>query len=159
ALTYHSMMLQIGFNRVNISAIFETISGGIVQTAHSVTMLFAAGVVILSIIFYYSWKRFRNYTSPQIFRLNFLPPYEEIENFIVNARAGNIDWKLLARDATVSMTKKGLRSTAKLSVTIKDQTKELAKKGIDKTKEKTKQLKQKILDLRKDEDDYDNDDF
>ncbi|MHA1124978.1 MAG: hypothetical protein ACTSO7_08255 [Candidatus Heimdallarchaeota archaeon] len=159
ALTYHSMMLQIGFNRVNISAIFETISGGIVQTAHSVTMLFAAGVVIISIILYYSWKRFKNYTSPQIFRLNFLPPYDEIENFVVNARAGNIDWKLLARDATVSIAKKGLRSTAKLSVTIKDQSKELARKRIEKTKEKTRQLKQKILDLRKDEDDYDNDDF
>jgi len=58
-----------------------------------------------------------------------------------------------------TLAKKGLRSTAKLSVTIKDQSKELAKKGIDKTKEKTRRLKQKILDLRKDKDDYDNDDF
>lgn len=159
ALTYHSMMLQIGFNRVNISAIFETISGGIVQTAHSVTMLFAAGVVILSIIFYCSWKRFRNYTSPQIFRLNFLPPYEEIENFIVNARTGSIDWKLLARDATVSMAKKGLRSTAKLSVTIKDQSKELAKKGIDKAKDKTKQIGRKIRGLSEEEKEYEDDGF
>ena len=159
ALSFHSMILQIGFNRENISAIFETLSGGIVQTAHSITMLFAAVVVIISIIFYYSWKRFRNYTSPQIFRMNFLPPYEEIENFVVNARAGNIDWKLFARDATVSMAKKGLRSTAKLSVIIKDQSVELAKKGIDKAKEKTRQLRQKILESRKDEEDYDDDDF
>ncbi|MFW9923286.1 MAG: hypothetical protein ACFFDW_08390 [Candidatus Thorarchaeota archaeon] len=158
ALAYHSMLLQIGFNNTNIANIFTGISGGIVQSGHCITMIFSAIVVLISIIFYYSSKRFRAYTSPQIFRFNFLPPFEDVEKFIVDAKAGNIDWKILARDATVSLAKKGLSSTARLSLSVKDQSIEYAKKGYGIVKEKTKQIGQKIKDKVTDED-IEDDDF
>ncbi len=152
ALAYHSMILQIGFNRENISAIFDMIPGGIVQTAHSISLLFAVIVVIFSIILYYSSNRFRNYTSPKIFRLNFLPPYEDVERFVVDARSGNINWTIFARDVTINLAKKGLSATTRISVSAKEQSIDLAKKGIDvvKTKasttiEKAKKWGQKFI--------------
>jgi len=147
ALAYHSMILQIGFNSINIEqvlSVFESI--GIVQIAHSFSMIFAALVVILSIIFYASSTRFKMYTSPQIYRLNFLPPYEQVEKFVVDARAGRIDWKLFAREATVKLAKKGLTASADIGVSVKDQSVELAKKGVDVIKTKASSVVDRVRD-------------
>ncbi|NHJ03805.1 MAG: hypothetical protein EAX90_03210 [Candidatus Heimdallarchaeota archaeon] len=161
ALANHSVILQIGFNRANISAIFVGFPGGVVQTAHSLTMLFAALAVVIIIILNYASKRFKSYLKPKIFRLNFLPPYEDVENFVINAKSGNINWKLFARDATISLAKKGVSATTQITVSAKDQTIDLAKKGIEivKTKassvvEKTKKWGQRFLSEEEEEIEY-----
>ncbi|MHA1155537.1 MAG: hypothetical protein ACTSQK_05460, partial [Candidatus Heimdallarchaeota archaeon] len=105
ALAFHSMVLQIGFNKENINQILLFKEVGVVQIGHSITMVFAAIVVIFSIILYSSSNKFKNYTSPQIYRLNFLPPYEDVEKFVVDAKAGRINWKMFAREASVTLAK------------------------------------------------------
>lgn len=168
ALANHSIILQIGFNKENIEAIF-TLQSGVVQTAHCFTMIFATITVLIIIILKYSSKRFQSYLTPRIFRLNFLPPYEDVEKFVVDARSGNIDWKVFARDATISLARKGMSATAQLSVSAKEQTIDLARKGVDtvKTKakslaEKTKNWRQRMLSKDDDSDsleEFDEDDF
>ena len=152
ALANHSIILQIGFNRENIKAIF-VLPSGVVQTAHCFTMIFVTITTIIILILRYSSKRFQSYLTPRIFRLNFLPPYEDLEKFVIDARSGNLDWKLFARDATISLARKGISATAQLSVSAKDQTIDLARKGVGvvKTKaktlaERTKNWRQRMLD-------------
>ncbi len=82
ALSYHSMVLKIGFSPGSIEEILFFKNVGVVQIGHSITMIFATVVVILSIILYSSSSKFKSYTSPQIYRLNFLPPYEDVEKFV-----------------------------------------------------------------------------
>ena len=127
-------------------------------------MLFAALVVIVAIIAFYSSTRFKNYTAPKIYRLDFLPPYEEVEQFIVNARSGNINWKIFARDATIKLAKKGLTKTTKLSVSAKELSVDLAKKGAQVVKTKAESILKKTKrwghkgkendELMEDEDDF-----
>ncbi|MHA1462659.1 MAG: hypothetical protein ACTSQ0_06295 [Candidatus Heimdallarchaeota archaeon] len=143
ALAFHSMVLQIGFNKENINQILLFKEVGVVQIGHSITMVFAAIVVIFSIILYSSSNKFKNYTSPQIYRLNFLPPYEDVEKFVVDAKAGRINWKMFAREASVTLAKKGLSASADIGVSVKEQSIELAKKGVDVVKTKASSVIEK----------------
>jgi hypothetical protein len=165
ALSFHAIILQIGFNKNNYTAIFQNLSGGVVQSAHSFTLFFAALVVGGAIMFYYLSNRFFMYASPEIYRLQFLPTYEEIEQFIVDAKEGNINWKLLARDATLSMARKGVRSTAEISVSAKDRVTELTKKGLGFLKEKAdtaiskaKEWREQLIAQEEEEDDWPDED-
>ena len=162
ALAYHSMILQIGFNRSSITTIFAKIPEGIVQSAHCVTIIFAAVIVIISIILYNRSKKFRFYSSPAIFRLSFLPEYDELERFIIDAKSGNINWKIFARDTTIKLAKKGGSATARLGISIKDQSVEFAKKSFDKVKGKASTLVDKAKNWRqnqKEEYTEEDDDF
>ncbi len=137
ALAYHNMVLQIVFNTDNIEQILFFDQVGVVQIGHSITMIFAALVVIFSVILYSSSSKFKSYTSPHIYRLNFLPPYEDVEKFVIDAKAGRINWKIFARDATVTLAKKGLSASTEIGVSVKEQSIDLAKKGMDVVKTKT----------------------
>ena len=164
ALAFHSMLLQIGFNKEIITTIFSNIQTGIVQTAHSIAMLFAAFVVLLSILLYYTSKKFRNYSSPKIYRLDFLPPYEDVEKFMIDAKAGNIDWMIFARDATLKLAKKGISASTKLSVSAKEQSVELAKRGIEIVKAKASEVientrKRLVERMNEKDDEYISDDL
>ena len=64
--------------------------------------------------------------------MNFMPPYEDVENFVIDARSGNINWAMFARDATIKLAKKGLGATTRISVSAKEQSIDLIKRGIEK---------------------------
>ncbi|MBD3189403.1 MAG: hypothetical protein GF308_02105 [Candidatus Heimdallarchaeota archaeon] len=137
AMAYHAMALQIGFKRVSVLKNIG-LTGGIVQTGHCVTLLFAAFIVLLSVAGYYLYARFREYSSPPIFRLSFLPPYEELESFFKKAKKGEINWGVFARDATVKVARRGIYATTNVSVSIKKQVVGVAKKGAEVIKDGTK---------------------
>ncbi|MEA2069978.1 MAG: hypothetical protein U9O98_01660 [Asgard group archaeon] len=146
AFGYHSVLLQIGVNRKVIAQIFEALPSGIMQTAFSITILSTGIIVLGSLLLYHTSNRFRNYTSPQIFRLHFLPPYEQLEKFVINAKTGEIDWKHFAKDASITLAKKGAVASSQLAEKSLQKLKEKTTSVMKKTKEWGKELLSKSSD-------------
>jgi hypothetical protein len=149
AMAYHTMILQLGFQRTVVFNVIN-LTSGIVQTGHSISLLFSAGMVIAALLLFRWSKRFELYASPPIFRLKILPTYDELDEFFTKAKNGEINWGIFARDATIKMAQKGVQATTKLGVSVKKQTIRIAKKGTDNLKEKTKSLVGKAASWTKD---------
>ena len=77
---------------------------------------FAIILIPLLIIYFlitYRWsERFRNYASPELYRFEFLPPFEELEERLERIKRGEDSWKTYANMVLKEGVKYGMKSTA-----------------------------------------------
>ena len=71
-------------------------------------------LLIIYFLFIYRWsKRFRSYASPELYRFEFLPPFEELEERIERIKRGEDSWKTYANMVLKEGVKFGVKSAAK----------------------------------------------
>lgn len=97
--------------------IFPEIFGNLdVGQAYRVLTLWVASLsVIISIISFLTWQRFRDYFQADIYRFEFLPPFEVLVDNLERLKSGEIDKKTLALNVMkfgVKTAARGARSAA-----------------------------------------------
>lgn len=70
-------------------------------------------LLIIYFLFTYRWsERFRNYASPELYRFEFLPPFEELEERLERIKRGEDSWKTYANMVLKEGVKFGMKSAA-----------------------------------------------
>ncbi len=115
ALGFHLIQLQVmGGLDSAFSAIFGALEFS--EVYHDVTMIFMVVVLILVMIFYII-QRGKGYWEPGIYRFDFLPPYDDLVDYLEKLKSGEIsktDLALTVGKKAVSAGGVGLFSAAKV---------------------------------------------
>jgi hypothetical protein len=111
ALGFHLIQLQVmgGF-----TAIFGTLEFS--EVYHNVTMIFMVVIFALVMIFY-TLQRGKGYWEPSIYRFDFLPPYDDLVDYLEKLKSGEIsktDLAITVGKKAVSAGGIGVFSAAKV---------------------------------------------
>lgn len=107
-LGYHTMQVQtiLGGQENNFLqeiSIFE--GAGIVILGHEVNLIISLGIYVISLIFFILIPPFRNYANPEINRITWLPPYEDLKEVVTNIKSGEVAWKMDVTKMIIGMGK------------------------------------------------------
>ncbi len=107
-LGFHITQLRV---ITNSGVLFPEIFGNLeVGQVYRVLTFWVASIsVILSIICFVTWRRFREYFQADIYRFEFLPPFEVLVENLEKLKSGEIDKKTIA----LNVVKFSLKSAAK----------------------------------------------
>ncbi len=118
-LSFHVTQLQL-LTGDDIFSEYFVINGDIILSKNTLVGIkdkFAVILLTCLLIFFllsYLWSEdFRKYGSPTLYRLEFLPPYEELVERIDRVRKGEDSWKQYANMLIKQGVKAGAKSTAK----------------------------------------------
>ncbi|NIQ07755.1 MAG: hypothetical protein GWO20_19175 [Candidatus Korarchaeota archaeon] len=116
-LGYHVTFLQL----VTSSPIFPAISLLSLQVLPTIRdMLGVILVTFLLVVFLasYRWSpMFRGYASPELYRFEFLPSFEELVETLEGIRRGETSWKIYVLHLLKEGVKAGLKSAGKKAIT------------------------------------------
>ncbi|OLS26218.1 MAG: hypothetical protein HeimC2_15880 [Candidatus Heimdallarchaeota archaeon LC_2] len=111
-LGYHTMQVQTILgqetNFLQDVSIFE--GAGIVILGHEVNLLISLIIYIVSLVLFILLPPFRRYANPEINRITWLPPYEDLKDVITNIKSGEIAWKMDVTKMIIGMGKDKLVS-------------------------------------------------
>ncbi len=79
------------------------------QVYRILTLWFASLSVVISILCFLTWKRFQEYFQADIYRFEFLPPFEVLVDNLEKFKSGEIDKKTIA----LNVVKFGVKTAAK----------------------------------------------
>ncbi len=110
AMGYHVIQLEILTKTVIGSATTDLIGDRTVPFVyHSLCIVLASILIFLVPLLYLFSSRFRGYTSPSLWRFDWLPPYEELKDFFERAKAGEVNWKRLTASIAAKTAKKSMK--------------------------------------------------
>ncbi|MHA1867581.1 MAG: hypothetical protein ACTSVB_07365 [Candidatus Heimdallarchaeaceae archaeon] len=69
-------------------------------------------IIVLFLISYEKSEKFRNYVSPELYRLEILPSFDELMGLIEKVKSGEVSWQEIAKDMILSGAKAALGATA-----------------------------------------------
>ncbi|MCE7742103.1 MAG: hypothetical protein GOP50_06560 [Candidatus Heimdallarchaeota archaeon] len=113
-LSYHVTFLQL----ITDNDIFYDVFGevfdknGLVYFKDKMAVIIIPVMMIFFIINYQYSKRFVNYASPELFRYEFLPPFDELIERIDRIKRGEDSWKIYANMVLKEGVKFGVKSAA-----------------------------------------------
>jgi len=113
-LSYHVTFLQL----VTKNDIFYDVFGevfdknGLVYLKDKLALIVVPCLMIFFIINYIISKRFRNYASPELYRYEFLPPFEELLERLDRIKRGEDSWMQYANMVLKEGVKFGVKSAA-----------------------------------------------
>ncbi len=116
---FHILQLYvffIGEIKINFVVITTVINADLFSVFIKTTQIYLANAVLVMILLLYLvFPSFRIYSSPPIYRFNWLPPYEEVKEFFLKAKKGEVNWKgltaRLIKKGAIAGTKKVYRMT------------------------------------------------
>ena len=116
ALGFHLVQLQVISGTASIyENLFGTLSFS--EAYHDITSIFAF-LILTIVVLTYSFQRGRGYWKTDIYRFDFLPPYDELKDYIEKVKRGEISKTDVARTVgkKVSKTAVGVGSSGVTSV-------------------------------------------
>ncbi len=106
-LGYHTMQIQtILGNSENYLQSFSLFKGeDIVILGHEVNLMITLIIYVFSLIAFLLLPSFRRYANPEINRIAWLPPYDELKSVISNIKSGEVAWKMDVTKLLIGMGK------------------------------------------------------
>ncbi|MDH5404499.1 MAG: hypothetical protein OEY49_18510, partial [Candidatus Heimdallarchaeota archaeon] len=93
-LGYHTMQVQTIQNRENIFNKFVfTKDADIIILGYQVSLAITLFIILVSILLFILLPSFRNYGNPEVKRIPWAPPYEDLKLMVNGIRTGEISWK------------------------------------------------------------------
>lgn len=106
-LGYHTMQVQTILGREK--NYFQEISifkdADIVILGHEINLMISLIIYVISFILFIFIPSFRRYANPEINRISWLPPYEDLKEVIVNIKSGEVAWKMDVTKMIIGMGK------------------------------------------------------
>ncbi|MFX0113783.1 MAG: hypothetical protein ACFFB3_04490 [Candidatus Hodarchaeota archaeon] len=110
ALGYHLVQLEM-YVELEISLVETLEAPSIGYLYHLLAWIFMLGIIIVSVMLFKISGRFRGQYTADLYRLEFLPPYEELVDFFGKMKRGEVSWGRLlgkyAKYAAVEGVKRG----------------------------------------------------
>ncbi len=113
-LSYHITFLHIVTKNDLFGGIFTQFFANIdlVYIKDKIALIAIPCLMIFFILNYRASKRFRNYASPELYRFEFLPPFDELVERIDRVKRGEDSWKQYANMVLKEGMKYGVKSAA-----------------------------------------------
>ena len=90
-LGFHTLQVQTQLGRSNIFSEFElTKDADIVLLSYELNLAISLIIYVFSLIFFFTIPRFRSYANPEIKRIQWLPPYDELKEIAARVKAGDV---------------------------------------------------------------------
>lgn len=114
ALGYHLVQLEVYVDDpeiIKISLVETLKAPSVGYMYHLLAWTFMLGIIIFSLLLFTFSGRFRGQYTADLYRLDFLPPYEELTDFFAKMKRGEVSWGRLlgkyAKYAAVEGVKRG----------------------------------------------------
>ncbi len=140
---FHVTQLQVLFGEsIILTRYFAGSNVSVAQLGHEIGVLIQ-GIWFFVLLFLWMFSpSFRKYASPEIKRFGWLPPFEDLVEFIEASKGGEIDWKKeLTKFALSAAGSKIISPFKSNQPTFEERTKNFFSKMKQKRKEKKKQQK------------------
>ncbi len=113
-LTYHITFLHIVTGNDLFGGIFTQLFANLelVYFKDKLALIVIPCLMVFFILNYVISKKFRNYASPELYRFEFLPPFDELVERIDRVKRGEDSWKLYANMVLKEGVKFGVKSAA-----------------------------------------------
>lgn len=116
---YHTMQIQTILGRGNIFDNFELTAGSdIVFLGYQTNILITLFIYVMSMILFFLLPAFRRYANPEVNRIPWAPPYEDLKIMVAGIKAGDISWKGDAAKLAIGIVSDKVK--AKLRIKSKD---------------------------------------
>ncbi len=112
-LGYHVTYLQFLSEEDLFSGIFFMNKTELAGLKDKFALILIAFLIIYFLLSYRWSEGFREYSSPELYRFEFLPPFEELVERIERIKSGEESWKDYAKMAIKEGTKIGVKSAAR----------------------------------------------
>ncbi|MFW9914698.1 MAG: hypothetical protein ACFFGZ_03720 [Candidatus Thorarchaeota archaeon] len=103
ALGYHLVQLEVFVDDpdlITISVVDTLDAPSVGWLYHLLAWTFMLGIIVFSLLLFTFSGRFRNHYTADLYRLDFLPPYEELTDFFGKMKRGEVSWgRLLGKYA------------------------------------------------------------
>jgi hypothetical protein len=113
ALGYHLVQLVVYVDDpdIKISLVDSLDAPSVGYIYHFLAWSFMLGIIVFSLLLFTFSGRFRGHYTADLYRLDFLPPYEELSDFFGKMKRGEVSWGRLfgkyAKYAAVEGVKRG----------------------------------------------------
>lgn len=105
-LGYHTMQVQTILGKQNIfNDLSFTKDADIVILGYEVNIVITLVIYVVSLFFFFIFPPFRHYANPEVNRIQWLPPYDELREVFAGIRSGEINWKMDMTKMIVGMGK------------------------------------------------------
>ena len=112
-LGYHVTFLQFLTNEDLFTNLFFISKEELAGLKDKIAIIFLPSLMIFFLLSYRYSPRFREYASPELYRFEFLPPFEELVERIERIRSGEESWKDYAMMIVKEGVKIGVKSAAR----------------------------------------------
>ncbi len=120
---YHTMQIQTILERGNIFDNFDLTAGSdIVFLGYQTNILITLFIYIMSMILFFVVPAFKRYANPEVNRIPWAPPYEDLKIMVAGIKAGDISWKGDAAKLAIGIVSDKVK--AKLGIKKKSKDKE-----------------------------------
>lgn len=111
ALGYHLVQLEMYVDlKISLVDTFNAPSVGYIY--HFLAWTFMLGIIIVVIVLFKLSRRFRGHYTADLYRLDFLPPYEELADFFSKMKRGEVSWGRLFGKYAKYAVKEGVKKGA-----------------------------------------------
>ncbi|MHA2032323.1 MAG: hypothetical protein ACW99Q_23360, partial [Candidatus Kariarchaeaceae archaeon] len=77
----------------------------IVILGHELNLMISLFIYVIVLILFILFPAFRRYANPEINRISWLPPYDDLKEVIVNVKSGEVAWKMDMTKLIIGMGK------------------------------------------------------
>jgi hypothetical protein len=115
-LGYHVLQLQMFLPELN-NEIFMTLfqEPKVSQVYQILNLGFASFIIFFLVFFYLISSNVKEFYKPNIYRLGFLPSYDELVDFFERVKSGEVNWTEFAAKAAFKGTMKSTKAVASVS--------------------------------------------
>jgi hypothetical protein len=91
---YHTMQVQTLLGRGNIFENFELTKGSdIVFLGYQTNILITLFIYLASMVLFFFVPAFQRYANPEVNRIPWAPPYDDLKIMVAGIKAGDVSWK------------------------------------------------------------------
>ncbi|MCE7736634.1 MAG: hypothetical protein GPJ54_17255 [Candidatus Heimdallarchaeota archaeon] len=111
-LGYHTMQIQtiLGRDKNYFQEISIFSDADIVILGHEINLMISLIIYVISLLLFILLPSFRRYANPEINRITWLPPYDELKDVVANIKSGEVAWKMDVTKMIIGMGKDKLVS-------------------------------------------------
>ena len=82
----------------------------IVILGHEINLMISLIIYVISLLLFILLPSFRRYANPEINRITWLPPYDELKDVVATIKSGEVAWKMDVTKMIIGMGKDKLVS-------------------------------------------------
>ncbi|UJG41974.1 MAG: hypothetical protein K9W45_05785 [Candidatus Heimdallarchaeum aukensis] len=111
-LGYHVTNIQFLSQEDLFSSIYYLSSDRLFGLRDKFAIVSIMVIIVIFLISYETSEKFRKYASPELYRLEILPSFDELMELIEKVRTGEVSWQSIAKDIILSGAKAAVGAAA-----------------------------------------------